>query len=408
MKPGSNDPRRWTPEPYIPLFQAILGIEGDARTLALRGEAGDTFKPAGVDAFTFEMSDDIGEFLEKEWLVQDWLGVNETSQFVGEPSAGKSTLVASLAVHVAAGRVWFGKPVMQGGVVYFAGERVELTRRRVKGLQRFHNIPNGQPLAVASGPLDICKPESVRAFIEGVNRFEDRTDQTPALVVIDTFSRVYVGSEENDASAMSAAYAHVDQIRRESGAHVLLVHHSGVSVDAKRRGRGSSVQTGAIDTGIVVTKAGRGGCAEIVKQNDGEEGLKIVWDLESFVVATNSEGKETTVPIPVSQPLGNLGGRFVATPLAVKALSPGPSAALASLRQAIDASGIASDGTAGFPAVAPTVSREQFREAFYRDDTVTAPDATPATRRKRFNRGLEDLEKAGRIGVLGDRVWLIG
>jgi len=399
-----GDPRQWAPEPYIPYFQALLGTENDARILAERGERGEAFEPNGADAFTFEMSDDISDFQEKEWLVQDWLGVNETSQFVGDPGTGKSTIVGSLAVHVAAGLDWFGKPVAQGGVVYFAGERVDLTRRRVKGLQRYHQIGAGQPLAVASGPLDICKPESVRGFIEGVNRFEDRTNQTPALVILDTWSRVFVtGLSENDASAMAAAYAHVDELRRETGAHVLLIHHAGVSVEAKRRGRGSSVQAGAIDTGIVISKAGGGGCAEVVKANDSKEGLKITWNLESFTVATNAEtGKLTTVPIPVCAPQS----KFQVIPLARKALTTNQNSALSSLRRMTETDGIPSDGTPGFPSDALTVGREQLREAFYLADAAQDPTAPADTRRKRFTRALVELEKLGRIAVLGERVWM--
>jgi hypothetical protein len=405
---ANGDVRKLVPEPYIPLFQAVLGLESDARTLALRAENGvDSFEPEGADAYKFEMADDISDFEEKEFLLSDWLGVGEASTWIGDPGCGKSTIIASLAVHVAAGRDWFGNQVAQGPVIYFAAERLGLTRRRIKGLQRYHGMPEGQPLAVASGPLDIRDRASARGFIDAVNRFEDRIGEPPALVILDTFSKVFgAGSEKEDAD-MSAAYANIDRIKSETAAHVAIVHHTGVSIDAKRRGRGSSVQTGSVDTSVVVTKANGGGCAEIVKQNDGEEGLKIVWGIESFVVATNAEtGKETTVPIPVA-PKGNLVGKFELKPPVAKSLAPSQSAALDSLKGAIGVDGIPSDGTPGFPADAPTVSLDQWRDAFYRDDTARAPDATPDTRRNRFNRARADLEKLSRVAVLGDRVWPI-
>jgi AAA domain len=365
--------------------------------------------PASNDnsLFKFEMTDDIGDFQEKEWLVEDWLGVREMSQWIGDPGCGKSTIIGDVAVHIAAGRDWFGKKVVQWPVIYFAAERRELTRRRIKGLQNFHGLPKGQPFAIVNGPLDIRKPASVDSFIEAIRGFEGQIGAPPVLCVIDTFSIVFSasGGNEKEDSDMAKAYANLTRMRTECGIHVALVHHVGVSQDAKQRGRGSSVQTGVLDTTVVVAKGPGGGSATTNKVNDGEEGLQVFWGIEPFTVATNAEtGKVTSVPIPIPKAAGNPGVGF--TPKPGKLLAPGQAAVFSSLRAAIEADGIIPpDGAPGFPADALTVSMEQWRSAFYQADIAKEPDAPDSTRRSRFHRGLSGLEKLRRVSINGNRVW---
>src|SRR5690606_41941058 len=47
------------------------------------------------------------------------------------------------------------------------------------------------------------------------------------LIVIDTLSRVIAGGDENGPVDMTAFIKNVDRIRRATGAHIMIVHHTG-------------------------------------------------------------------------------------------------------------------------------------------------------------------------------------
>jgi hypothetical protein len=406
MRPAKNDTRQWAPEPYVPLFQAILGVEGDARTLAARGEGGEVFETAR-SSFKFEMLADLQSEPPKSWLVYKFLAESEFVVWYGEPGGGKSVAAADVAAHVASGRDWLGMKVNQKPVLYFAAERRSIMARRFLGLQRLMELPSSTPLCLGSGQLDIRDSNAADGFIDAILEMEDAHGQAVGLVVLDTLSKNLSGGDENSSIDVGAAVKNIERIREATTATVMAIHHVGAAQDSKERMRGSTVLLGAVDGNALVT-GGNGGLTIKLKKNndDPETGRVVRAEIASFETGVDDEDEPVSVPY-LRLPSGNMVGLPPIMKLIPKALAPAANVALASLRKAMDADGIASDGSPGFPADVPSVSREQWREAWRRDDEATAPNATPATRRKRFNRGLEDLEKAGRIGVLGDRVWLI-
>ena len=87
----------------------------------------------------FTLYRDIELDPRKVWLVHDYLGAAELSCIFGPPGSGKSVLAGDLAAHVASGRLWFGRRVQQGGVLYVAIERAALVKRRLAAF-RVHHI----------------------------------------------------------------------------------------------------------------------------------------------------------------------------------------------------------------------------------------------------------------------------
>jgi AAA domain len=71
----------------------------------------------------------------REWLVHNLLGHGEASAMYGKPGDGKSVLAEDLALHIAAGWPWHGRPVRRGGVLYIALERRKLVERRAIALR---------------------------------------------------------------------------------------------------------------------------------------------------------------------------------------------------------------------------------------------------------------------------------
>jgi hypothetical protein len=70
-------------------------------------------------------------------------------------------LVEDLGLHVAANRLWHGRKVKGGAVIYFALERKSLVDRRLLAFQSEHHIAD-IPFVVCGGILDfreanVCK-----------------------------------------------------------------------------------------------------------------------------------------------------------------------------------------------------------------------------------------------------------
>src|SRR5262245_32458376 len=91
----------------------------------------------------------------KTWTVHHLLGVGECSVWFGEPGCGKSALIEDVGLHVAAGRLWHGRKVKQGAVLFVALERAAVVIRRAIAFGKEHGLSDeALPFAVLRGPLD--------------------------------------------------------------------------------------------------------------------------------------------------------------------------------------------------------------------------------------------------------------
>ncbi|MBX9265093.1 helicase RepA family protein, partial [Klebsiella pneumoniae] len=99
------------------------------------------------------------------------------------------------------------------------------------------------------------------------------------LIVIDTLARCFGGNDENDAKDMGAFIEGCDTIKRETGATVLVVHHSGK--DDTKGARGSSAFRAALDAEFNVRREGDGGAIILTctKVKDAEGPRPAAFDL---------------------------------------------------------------------------------------------------------------------------------
>ena len=75
----------------------------------------------------------------------------------------------------------------------------------------------------------------------------------PTLIVLDTQARVTVGVNENDPTDFGRVIENWDQLRTQSGATVLALHHANAEGG---RPRGTTAVTGALQTELRVDKVG--------------------------------------------------------------------------------------------------------------------------------------------------------
>jgi hypothetical protein len=231
----------------------------------------------------------------KRWLVKDFLGAGEMSCAYGPPGSAKSLLAGDLAAHIAWGQDWMGRRVSQGTVLFIAIERSGLVKRRLAGISQHYGIAD-LPLAVVSGAIDLCHGRSgVDAILESARRLSDETEGDVCLVAIDTVSRALAGGNENSSEDMGALVQNVLHIQEGTGAHVLLTHH--VPHDQNRM-RGHGALLAACDTTLRIESNGDLRTATVEKTNDGAEGERVSFAIETVELGQDMEtGDVTSAPV---------------------------------------------------------------------------------------------------------------
>jgi len=233
-------------------------------------------------------------------FVEDVLTDGAMSVVYGDSNVGKTFFVFDLACHIALGREWNGKECEPGGVIYIAAEGGASIKKRKQAFEQYHKISDA-PLAIIPSAVDLLDPKADISRILTACETAASVFETPIrLVVFDTLSRVMAGGNENSPEDMTAVIANIDAIRFATGAHTLIVHHSGKNAAAGARGH-SSLRA-ATDTEIEVTKTGEGyGVAKVKKQRDLEPAPDFGFKLETMVVGVNKRGKDLTscVVLPV-------------------------------------------------------------------------------------------------------------
>lgn len=180
------------------------------------------------------------------WLIQDVITERGLSMIWGRSGSLKSFVALDMAMSVASGRLWHGKPVKKGRVIYIAAEGAFGLAQRAIGWQQ-HRAGDEQPdiLLVPHGV--ILTSDDLDALIEAINA----AGTPPALIIIDTVSRTFAGNP-NQPADMNAYVAAEDRLREGTGAHVMSVHHAGEDED--RNEVGNKGLRNACDTVIFVKR----------------------------------------------------------------------------------------------------------------------------------------------------------
>ena len=125
---------------------------------------------------------------------------------------------------------------------------------------QYETGPKDVPFYVIPEPIDLCNSETDVDLL--TNRLGNLpNDQPVRLLVIDTVSRALAGGNENTSDHMGALIKRCDKLRAATGAHIMLLHHTGK--DKSQGARGHSLLRAAVDTEIEMTwdKEGQSGLA---------------------------------------------------------------------------------------------------------------------------------------------------
>jgi hypothetical protein len=242
----------------------------------------------------------------KQWLIKGILARGETSAWIAPPGAMKSALLAEGAVCVGAGLDWHGyRNKGAAGVVYFAIERADLVKRRLRAHRQRLGL-SGTPICVSSDTIDLTHPEAFKKVIDTIRTAKTILGADIGLVIIDTFAKLIAaaGGDENSAKDQGAVFANVQRVKNNTGVHVALIGHTGK--DESRGARGSNALLGDVD--VMVTIGGEEiKTATVTKANDAPEGELFSFKSEVHDFGTDEDGDPITVNIVSSETVsGNL------------------------------------------------------------------------------------------------------
>lgn len=300
----SRDPGKYTREDWV--FADLCRVASKHSTKAdVFGEFdADAWVPpktaplAPIKGRLLQLQDFEARAKNVRWLYRGFLPERGLAQIFGPPSSGKTAVAVSLAVHAATGHDWLGfKLAREGWVFYIAGEGASglAGRMRVALQQLDPTITTGEVrMHVSTTAGDFDDAEDRRRWASEIIDVSRERRSPPVLIVLDTQSRNFGAGDENSTQDMRQFIAEVDRLSEQTGALVLLVHHSGFT--NRERGRGSSAMIGALDVAI---EAFRGEGSNIVnletkKAKDWDAPPIVSGTLVGIECGTDDQGEPVT------------------------------------------------------------------------------------------------------------------
>lgn len=231
-----------------------------------------------------EFGAELRPVMDRPYLIKGLIDRGGISVLVGKPGTAKTFLGIDLCYHIFEGLPWAGQRVGQAQCLYVAQEGGLMFANRMAARKaRF---------ALMRAPLILGGPNGADGppLAEMITHLSEVQGVTYGLVVIDTLARAMGGADENAGPDMGALLRSVDHIREKTGAHVMLVHHTGK--DADRGARGHSSLFGAVDTELLVKTdpASKRRTVRVNKQRDGEDGIEFGFRLKKVDLGRDRDG----------------------------------------------------------------------------------------------------------------------
>lgn len=223
-----------------------------------------------------------------KWLIKGVLPQASLAVVYGASGSGKSFFTFDMCAAIVRGEPWRGARVAQGRGVYVVAEGAGGFRNRLEAYCTQHSIdPAGLGMGLIANAPNLMDKLQVDELIVDLKAFGDIS-----FIVMDTYARVMVGGNENDAKDVGLVLAQCTKIYRKTGAMVILVHHSGK--DDAAGARGSSALRAAADVEIQVSSTTKARGAKVTKQKDGEDGKQFGFQLHTVLLGEDDDGEDIT------------------------------------------------------------------------------------------------------------------
>jgi hypothetical protein len=339
---------------------------------------------------------DLRDIQPRDYIIKNVLDRGAMSVVYGESGCGKTFLTLDLALHAALARPWFDCKVKRAAALYIAAEGGFGIERRLKAFRIHHNVDvSGASFFVLPTAPDLCDPDAdTTELLAEIKRLAPSI----GLIIVDTLSRVMAGGNENAPDDMGALVWNCDRIREETGAHLLLVHHTGK--DIARGARGHSSLRAATDTEIEVARdvQTKVVAATVMKQRDGEIGLTFAFRLDAIEVGEDQDGDRITSCVVMPED-----AEAISKDRARKVTGQ-PKVALELLRSAIAEAGEQAPTSNHIPRTARVVRFGTWKRYCHEGQIAESDKAD--TQQKAFVRAARTLQEKELIGKWDEFVWL--
>jgi hypothetical protein len=250
---------------------------------------------------TMARANDYFPSLDDRFIVEDLLNKGQIAIFCGAPNIGKTAILAAIAASVAKGNSIACRETCKADVVYIGAEDATGVLDRA-----FHHFLDREPddasFNVFSGAVDLTDGETVERIIRASIVIAERLNAAGSLLlVIDTLNLCIGEGDENSTRDMSRVIGNAQRIAKETGACVLIVHHTGAQ--SGDRPRGASSVMGNADTVLIAKKDESGPAGSVlvwpIKQRSTAKTRPLAFQIRPFPVGYNSRGRMISVPIAV-------------------------------------------------------------------------------------------------------------
>lgn len=285
---------RNTSAEYTTMGSVLLMIRESGGETGLEVASADEFEalPAvkGGKYNIRSQSEFTSSFRKIPWLIKNFLPKATLGVIYGESGSGKSFLAYSLCAAIARGLdTWCGKRVTQGRVLIVVAEGAQGFRQRIDAYCHQEGVKPGDFDVdyISDFIPNLTMPNLITDLIK-----EIKERQPYDLIVMDTFAQVMAGADENSGKDVGSALAQCKRIHVDTGAMVLLVHHSGK--DAGKGARGWSGLRAAADVELEITRKENDRAIKVTKLKDGEDGASMGFKLHTVVLGEDDDGDDIT------------------------------------------------------------------------------------------------------------------
>lgn len=256
-------------------------------------DAGDLGGQSKVNAgspsrFTVYSASEFSSGAPLEWLVRRVLPRAELAVIFGESGSGKSFLALDICAAITRGIEWRANRTVRGGVVYVCAEGARGFKARLRAYAHEHKVGLAELPAVIADAPNLLEPKDAAALITSVKAWVAEHGQVD-VVVLDTMAAVSPGGNENSSETVGLILSHCKLLSKETGALVVLIHHSGK--DSTKGARGWSGLRAAADAEIEITRNGDYRAAAITKLKDFEDGATFAFKLKVIALGVDADGE---------------------------------------------------------------------------------------------------------------------
>ncbi|QQA44512.1 AAA family ATPase [Pelagovum pacificum] len=238
---------------------------------------------------------------DRRYVVKGLLMAGQVSMLCGAPNTGKSAVIAAVAAHVAKGRDFAGYRTCRAAVLYVAAEDPNGIADRAHPYLNA-GLNAASPFNIFPLPINLCSDRQIDHFVGELIAYQTAANCDRLLTVIDTLNLCIGEGDENSARDMGRAIGNAQRVARETGAHVMIIHHT-AGHDGNRP-RGSTAMEGNVDTLLTLHRADEQQPKGVVfiaqrKQRSVKKGEPVAFRIQAFDGGIDSEGDRLTVPMAV-------------------------------------------------------------------------------------------------------------